>query len=729
MSSTPGGEGEHGWQKSDVVDDIRSWFCSLSTHERLRALAVEDVIWIRLFNILYRKHKSWIQQGGRPPTWDKDKVQKIYDRLQRNEMNRAGAGGLIGAASPASPTSRSVRRIQSSSPSASPQADACPPSVVQGVTGAFPTSTEVVGVPDTLEPTKNHTVRGGKESKAQSSRGGSVEVKARFVAQQLVPDVCSTSVGKTVSQRRGTKHSSSGKPGETDEAAEAVEVKTGAGSQGGVKGRERDAFGGEDEGEGEVDPDSVLRAVERLQEAVRLCCVARKVSGGGCLSDTLTLSEEELSEPHQLLASLQLCSSWGNFGGRDGHGGNGVGRERGGFLSRPLAESDARRAALQPAAAPLHETTWLASKVPGATLGDLLANRLELSLWGSYWKRSRSMRSSTTGTSTGCTKLSALLEEVSKLSRYWKMLPLTDRLWLLEGLPEAQAAASRRAAGGKTSSDSQGEQIGADSHDDMRDLLFTPVSWCYKDDGAAVRLAVERIRTSCADGVTEEVREPGVSGIGDEGKGAVLARSPSQAMNGEAGSGGGGSGSGDGSPGEGKGKSKKSRRRRKKGLVDVESESVNRKTSNGVVRAGAFTEEGKALSEDAGKDSEDDKSLMPGEVPPGRTFVDVSSATGSRPVGDMAEGELRTENGGDKGVSETPPAAVTISDELNSDGWMVSTSRRKPKDNGREEGSSRRARGGGGGSGNKPAKDNQTSKPRSETHREHRDHREGHGER
>lgn len=40
----------------------------------LQAVAVEDIVWIRLFNILYRKHKSWMRQQGTPPTWDRDKV-------------------------------------------------------------------------------------------------------------------------------------------------------------------------------------------------------------------------------------------------------------------------------------------------------------------------------------------------------------------------------------------------------------------------------------------------------------------------------------------------------------------------------------------------------------------------------------------------------------------------------------------------------------------------------
>lgn len=31
-------------------------------------------MWIRLFNVLYRKHKSWMRQQGTPPTWDRDKA-------------------------------------------------------------------------------------------------------------------------------------------------------------------------------------------------------------------------------------------------------------------------------------------------------------------------------------------------------------------------------------------------------------------------------------------------------------------------------------------------------------------------------------------------------------------------------------------------------------------------------------------------------------------------------
>ncbi|CAN0538806.1 unnamed protein product, partial [Ectocarpus sp. 12 AP-2014] len=91
-----------GWKRrEDMAEDLSSWFCQLSTQERLQAIAVEDVIWIRLFNVLYRKHKSSMSQRGTPPTWEREKVRKIYERLKRNEQNRV-AGVVAAAAASAS---------------------------------------------------------------------------------------------------------------------------------------------------------------------------------------------------------------------------------------------------------------------------------------------------------------------------------------------------------------------------------------------------------------------------------------------------------------------------------------------------------------------------------------------------------------------------------------------------------------------------------------------------
>lgn len=42
----------------------------------VQAIAVEDVVWIRVFIVLYRKHMSWMRRGGLPPTWDRDKASR-----------------------------------------------------------------------------------------------------------------------------------------------------------------------------------------------------------------------------------------------------------------------------------------------------------------------------------------------------------------------------------------------------------------------------------------------------------------------------------------------------------------------------------------------------------------------------------------------------------------------------------------------------------------------------
>lgn len=61
-----------------------------------------------------------------------------------------------------------------------------------------------------------------------------------------------------------------------------------------------------------------------------------------------------------------------------------------GFLSLALAEEEVGRAdALAVGYDPLMETAWLAERFPKVTLGDLLANRVELSLWASFWNRQR----------------------------------------------------------------------------------------------------------------------------------------------------------------------------------------------------------------------------------------------------------------------------------------------------------------------------------------------------
>lgn len=50
-------------------------------------------MWIRLFNILYRKHKSWMHQQGTPPTWTRDKVcmDPKSGFLEKKKRNRSAA--------------------------------------------------------------------------------------------------------------------------------------------------------------------------------------------------------------------------------------------------------------------------------------------------------------------------------------------------------------------------------------------------------------------------------------------------------------------------------------------------------------------------------------------------------------------------------------------------------------------------------------------------------------
>lgn len=183
---------------------------------------------------------------------------------------------------------------------------------------------------------------------------------------------------------------------------------------------------------------SALQVGERLNDAVRLCSLGGGLAGGGGGGakgkggkeggasgprGALTLSEAELSKPRRLLNDLRLLACRPSDGNEQtaaaaaasalpkSEQGKGVRGKRGvaaaapaaavaaslpaagckaGFLTPALAEEEARRAGESADCHdPLMETAWLAEKFPKATLGDLLVNRLELSLWASYWGRRR----------------------------------------------------------------------------------------------------------------------------------------------------------------------------------------------------------------------------------------------------------------------------------------------------------------------------------------------------
>lgn len=147
---------------------------------------------------------------------------------------------------------------------------------------------------------------------------------------------------------------------------------------------------------------NALQIGEFLQEAVRLCSlggVATEEAGGGVGAPpppgVLTLSEAELSRPRRLLEGLRAFSCRRSDGEAAGSEDEAQGKKGksvvngGGFLRQSLTEADARRAAMVPMEDPLMETAWLAERFPKATLADLLLNRLELSLWASFWRRER----------------------------------------------------------------------------------------------------------------------------------------------------------------------------------------------------------------------------------------------------------------------------------------------------------------------------------------------------
>lgn len=176
---------------------------------------------------------------------------------------------------------------------------------------------------------------------------------------------------------------------------------------------------------------SALQVGERLGDAVRLCSSsAPRVGGGvgrgggigaaggegeGVSLCALTLSEAELSRPRRLLDDLCFMTSRPaeevataavaptthseaeERNETDGAATAAAAPKRptrvgqgAGFLSLALAEEEVRRAdALALGYDPLMETAWLAERFPKVTLGDLLANRLELSLWATYWNRRR----------------------------------------------------------------------------------------------------------------------------------------------------------------------------------------------------------------------------------------------------------------------------------------------------------------------------------------------------
>jgi hypothetical protein len=218
-----------------------------------------------------------------------------------------------------------------------------------------------------------------------------------------------------------------------------------------------------------------------LQKSIRLCSLASPL-------DTLTLARGLLEEPRRLYTLLRLVT-------------------RNAFLSRAMAATTAKHLAV-PVTTSSHlmassgavtvalpEAPWMADRpqTDNISLGDLLVNRVELSLWGSYWRKV-SIRSSASALQRPLS-LANVAESVAKLLAFSEKLEGCKQLALYEGLRPAQAVLRS----GKARAWANALVINR--------LLFVPLCWAYKDEGAAVRRVLERVQTACADRVASELLE------------------------------------------------------------------------------------------------------------------------------------------------------------------------------------------------------------------------------
>ncbi len=293
------------------------------------------------------------------------KVRKLYDKLQRQEQNRVAVAAAAASAAAGSGSS----------------ADAAPS---QSGTRAPPPS--FVPAPRIVPAAVTETANGKEERPAVAAAGETGGVDSGGAAAGARAPTC------------GASHGAS--PYETDACCR-------------------------DGGDG-TSGQSALQVGERLSEAVRLCSTSAPGGGseagggeeagrrGGGSLCALTLSEAELSRPRRLLADLRLLTSrpaeevpaeaaaeaaaaaaaeaaapTPTPTPTPARAPAPVGAKSG-FLSLAVAEEKVRRADTPPLGHdPLLETAWLAERFPKVTLGDLLVNRLELSLWASYWNRQR----------------------------------------------------------------------------------------------------------------------------------------------------------------------------------------------------------------------------------------------------------------------------------------------------------------------------------------------------
>lgn len=267
-------------------------------------------------------------------------VRKFCEKVQRNERNRIGA------------PSTAASNVPSEAPSSAAGVSALPQSALLYPRSAFDSPTVVV------------------EPRAKES------LKLRT---------------KAISEEKGKGALSGALSKDTEDMSESSPIDGRCPSKT-PRGKGSRAYCDRD---GEHFSQTALQVGERLQEAVRLCTLGGDSKDGARdVSLALTLSETELSRPRKLLHDLRLYSCRGKGDGASQedeaqNGGDYLREQRGGFLSLPLAETDALTVAVSPMKDPLMETAWLSRRFPKAAIGDLLANRLELSLWASYRRKGK----------------------------------------------------------------------------------------------------------------------------------------------------------------------------------------------------------------------------------------------------------------------------------------------------------------------------------------------------
>lgn len=380
-------------------------------------------------------------------------MRKIYDKLQRSERNRVGPGVVPAPASAPTTTTGASPAIASAAPSQPPPPHAQVQAQGQGEGQAgrppppsFMPAPRIVSSQAGAGTASSSTPAQTKATSVDVSPAGAGDGSGGRREDDRVagrPEAGAGTGGVGDNGRPRTAHGrvepACGAAAVAIDSEDGVSVRAGAlltvESGGGCR-----ASGDGDNSDGQT----VLQVGERLQEAVRLCIavVGAAREGEGARPGApcaLTLTEEELSRPRRLLEDLRRLSSRSDGAGaarheaHEGAGGDDEGEAEignrkgtaavvmaaagavaavagtekpGVVLGHALADAGVQRrrndegggggsgAAMLIGDPLMMETAWLGDRLAKATLGDLLASRLELSLWASFRRRGRTARPS-----------------------------------------------------------------------------------------------------------------------------------------------------------------------------------------------------------------------------------------------------------------------------------------------------------------------------------------------